>query len=197
MPAAAPTPISSLDAAALDRLAEGHVAELPTGLAELGASAVRRFYASVAGSSHLFGFAVLEAGEVLGAVVGSPEPDRAFEALSKRLIAQSVLQNPKVLPQMVWSRLRPAHEAARPEGSADLMYVFTRAAARGKGVGRALVQAFVDEGRTRGHRIVTLSVETDNAAAIALYEKLGFRVTSPPQKEGRHFRLRMATSADA
>ena len=43
------------------------------------------------------------------------------------------------------------------------------------GVGEALTRALAEQFRTRGRAYVDLSVVHDNAAAIALYEKLGFR----------------------
>jgi ribosomal protein S18 acetylase RimI-like enzyme len=47
---------------------------------------------------------------------------------------------------------------------------------RGRGVGRALIQAAVDEARRRGARRLTLRVLGHNAPARALYEAEGFAV---------------------
>ena len=46
--------------------------------------------------------------------------------------------------------------------------------ARGSGLGRALVEAAFDRARLRDCRRVELDVNTENAAARALYESLGF-----------------------
>ena len=51
--------------------------------------------------------------------------------------------------------------AARPE-------------ARGQGVGAALLEAAVGAARRHGCRALRLEVRTDNAAAISLYERLGY-----------------------
>ncbi|MFF7310958.1 GNAT family N-acetyltransferase [Streptomyces sp. NPDC008137] len=48
--------------------------------------------------------------------------------------------------------------------------------ARGRGVGRALVRAAVDEARRRGARRLTLRVLAHNAPARGLYESEGFVV---------------------
>ncbi|MFR9797154.1 N-acetyltransferase family protein [Streptomyces sp. MS06] len=48
--------------------------------------------------------------------------------------------------------------------------------ARGRGVGRALVRAAVDQARDGGFRRITLRVLGHNAAARALYESEGFVV---------------------
>ncbi len=51
----------------------------------------------------------------------------------------------------------------------------TQPEARGQGVGTALLRAAVAAARRRGCRVLRLEVRADNAAAIALYERLGYR----------------------
>jgi len=68
------------------------------------------------------------------------------------------------------------------------------AAARGRGVGGALLSAAVEWAREHGAHKVALQVWPDNAAAIALYEKHGF------EKEGvlrRHYVRRNGQKWDA
>ena len=48
-------------------------------------------------------------------------------------------------------------------------------AARGQGVGHALLAALVAEARRRGHAAIRLDVVADNPRARALYERVGFR----------------------
>ena len=45
---------------------------------------------------------------------------------------------------------------------------------RGRGVGKALLNALMDELKSRGVTVVFLEVESDNSNAVALYEKAGF-----------------------
>lgn len=52
--------------------------------------------------------------------------------------------------------------------------VFVDDAARGTGLGRALVQAAIDRAAERGCRRVDLDVDEDNAPARALYASFGF-----------------------
>ncbi len=52
--------------------------------------------------------------------------------------------------------------------------LFVREDARGSGVGQALAAAVVDLARQRGCRRIELDANEDNAAAMALYTKLGF-----------------------
>ena len=47
---------------------------------------------------------------------------------------------------------------------------------RGRGVGRALLEAFLADGRERGFAAFRLDVHAGNAAALRLYDTAGFRV---------------------
>ena len=52
----------------------------------------------------------------------------------------------------------------------DLVY-------RGKGIGRKLMQAAIDDAKRYGFEVIELTVFQSNFAAIELYEKLGFKHT--------------------
>ena len=58
---------------------------------------------------------------------------------------------------------------------ARLYSLATQPEARGQGVGAALLEAATVAARRRGSHALCLEVRTDNAAAISLYEKRGFR----------------------
>ncbi len=88
-----------------------------------------------------------------------------------------------------WSRVLLACEEA-PDGDervlgyvvfwivhdeVHVLNVATAIAARRRGVGRALMEAAEEEGRTRGARLATLEVRRSNAGAIALYRVIGYR----------------------
>ncbi|RAG84113.1 GNAT family N-acetyltransferase [Streptacidiphilus pinicola] len=69
-----------------------------------------------------------------------------------------------------WTRYsRPTH---RPH--ADLEKVAVDPAAQGRGVGRALVSALVEDARAAGIEVLTLDARGDNANALHLYRTLGF-----------------------
>jgi GNAT superfamily N-acetyltransferase len=59
----------------------------------------------------------------------------------------------------------------------DLVGMFVEPAARGRGVGGALVEAVLAWARARGAGGLYLWVTTTNRAAITLYERCGFRPT--------------------
>lgn len=63
----------------------------------------------------------------------------------------------------------------------ELKSIHTAAAARGRGVGRAMVDHLLDVARSRGMQRVSLETGTMEAFAPsrALYESLGFAVTEP------------------
>ena len=53
--------------------------------------------------------------------------------------------------------------------------VFVRETGRGLGLGRALIELALERARERGCTRVELDVDEGNAAALALYHRLGFR----------------------
>jgi ribosomal protein S18 acetylase RimI-like enzyme len=63
--------------------------------------------------------------------------------------------------------------------------LFVQAGARGRGVGRALVDAALERARARGCGRIELDVDDDNEPAIALYEVMGFSLESKPP--GRNY----------
>jgi ribosomal protein S18 acetylase RimI-like enzyme len=63
--------------------------------------------------------------------------------------------------------------------------LFVSDRARRSGLGRALVEATLERARARDCRRIELDVDDDNAAAIALYEAMGFSLESKPP--GRNY----------
>ncbi len=62
------------------------------------------------------------------------------------------------------------------DGSGHLRGVSVRPAYRGRGLARALSAALTDRGLAVGPGVVTLGVYADNAAALAVYARLGYTV---------------------
>jgi ribosomal-protein-alanine N-acetyltransferase len=58
---------------------------------------------------------------------------------------------------------------------ARLYSLATSAAARGRGIGKALLQAAEDEARRRGAQRLRLEVRRDNAPAVQLYDSRSYR----------------------
>jgi ribosomal protein S18 acetylase RimI-like enzyme len=67
------------------------------------------------------------------------------------------------------------------DGVADIVSMWVRPAARGHGVGEALVMAAADWAKARDHETLYLWVTESNDAARKLYERCGFTVTGERQ----------------
>ncbi len=62
-------------------------------------------------------------------------------------------------------------------GESDVMNVAVHPDWRRKGIGQMLIQCLIGQLQQKGSTSLTLEVRASNAAAIALYEKLGFYQT--------------------
>lgn len=118
-----------------------------------------------------------------GAALGWVEPpDDAEVAALLRSVADDVRRGDAALVLAqdgegvaglgYWRRYaRPTH---RPH--ADVERVAVRRDRQGQGVGRALTEALIGTAVAAGVEQLTLDLRGDNAAALALYGSLGFRV---------------------
>ena len=182
----------------LTKVASLHSTVMKGLLTDLGARTVRTFYQLARGEPEVVGYAAFDSrGEVMGFVAGSRNPSEltskvraAIPGFTLRLAARMC-----VSPTLAWrivSLLR-----CSPKGTdldrdeIELTYIGVSHVARGAGVGNALVEAFVQNSASRGYRRVSLSVETDNLAAIALYKRHNFRIADT-FREGVYHRHRMA-----
>lgn len=57
----------------------------------------------------------------------------------------------------------------------QLVNLAVLSSARRQGIGKQILLALIEEAKTRGTKTISLEVRVSNAAAIALYEHLGFR----------------------
>jgi ribosomal-protein-alanine N-acetyltransferase len=71
-------------------------------------------------------------------------------------------------------RLRGFVMARVVADEAEILTIAVEPALRGKGVGRALLSASLRQAAHAGARAMFLEVDEDNAAALALYRRLGF-----------------------
>lgn len=81
-----------------------------------------------------------------------------------------------------WLAAKSMHTSIDVEAHTDEYYIDTlcvAAAARGKGIGTALLEFTEQLAREKGHVKLSLNVETAKTEARRLYERLGFTVTGP------------------
>lgn len=76
---------------------------------------------------------------------------------------------------MVWAKV----DADDPE-TVNLYQMWVAPACRGRGVAGALLDGAIGWARSRGARTAGLGVNCANRAAVALYERAGFRVLGEP-----------------
>jgi len=77
-----------------------------------------------------------------------------------------------------------------PDGSGEIKRMYVSDAARGRGVGRALLVAVLDAARAAGYRQVKLDTLAQLTTAQALYRRFGFvpiAPYAPPVFEGQVF----------
>lgn len=68
----------------------------------------------------------------------------------------------------------------------DMEHVFVAEKYRGQGVGRAIVQAAMEEARRQGCKMVTVGTHPENKNAQDAYHAMGFEPMQPP---GPRFRI--------
>lgn len=191
--------IASLQPEHAKAVAAIHSATLPGLLTRLGPAAVEAYYTGCTRSNLAIGMVYVERSAVRGFVLGSVHPDRLqAEVLRKNLIAtlaslaQGVLSHPSALGWLVRSLSGPdvgSYDARTP----SLIYLSVDTDHRRGGAGRQLVDSFSDRLAAAGAMSYDLSVDSDNAPAIAFYERLGFRRLGDYHEFGvLHRRYRLA-----
>ncbi|WP_371618780.1 N-acetyltransferase family protein [Streptomyces sp. NBC_00454] len=116
-----------------------------------------------------------------GAALGWVEPPAPEEVteLLERLVAavragdaalRAAYLGPRLVGLGYWQRYaRPTH---RPH--ADLEKIAVDPGIHGRGIGRALTAALIEDARTAGIEVLTLDARGDNERALGLYASLGF-----------------------
>jgi ribosomal protein S18 acetylase RimI-like enzyme len=195
--------LADLPPSAIPALADLHLATMPTLLADLGRPVVLRYYQLAQKDPSVIGICAsdspLPVGEGAGVrayALGSPNPSALNAQLRSPLpwfagqMLHVLFTRPSALWQMVISMLSSSSDFALKPGQIELTYIGVALEARGQGLGKTLLAAFVDTARAAGYTSIVLSVEIDNPAALALYTKFGFQIIKT-FTEGRYRRHRM------
>ena len=63
--------------------------------------------------------------------------------------------------------------------------IYVERGARGRGVGRAMLERLIELAREHGYHKLVLSAFPSNASGMALYERLGFRTVGVYREQGQ------------
>lgn len=201
-------PLSHFPSASLPALADLHAATMPTLLTELGRDFLLRYYHLAQTDPSVIALCALETSQTspqapitnsqspIAYALGSPDP-AALNARLRQPLTWFALQmlklafsHPGALLQLAQSVLTASEANSLKPGQIELTYIGVAPEARGQGLGKTILAAFVESARAAGYTSVALSVETDNPAALALYTNFGFTITQT-FSEGRYHRHRM------
>jgi ribosomal protein S18 acetylase RimI-like enzyme len=161
-----------------------HASEISEGfLPSLGRPFLARLYRRVVRAPGSFLLIAEDGGEAVGFIAGAEDVRALYRSF---LLHDGVAASSVALPRIVrsWRRVletlrypsgdsEPA-DGARELPPAELLAIAVAPLARGRGAGRALVDALTTEFAGRGVRAVRVVVGADNDSAIGLYERGGF-----------------------
>lgn len=83
-----------------------------------------------------------------------------------------------------WAALTPYSKRAVYAGVAEVS-VYVASSARGRGVGRALLEALITCSEAEGFWTLQAGIFTENAASLGLHHACGFRIVGERQRIGR------------
>jgi phosphinothricin acetyltransferase len=84
-----------------------------------------------------------------------------------------------------WTALSPVSDRCVYGGVAEES-VYVASTARGKGIGRALLERLVAESEDAGVWTIQTGIFPENEASLRLHERVGFRVLGTRERLGRH-----------
>ncbi len=171
--------------------AELHRAGIDTGfLSSLGNTFLRQLYRAIPSCPAGFGFAWEEPdGAVLGFIACAESTGRVYkQALLRRGILMALplarfLVRPAVIRRMI-ATLRYPSQVGDELPAAEVLSIAVSPQARGKGVGKALMKAAMDEFHRRGIEMVKVAVWAGNETANHFYERCGFTLAMQREHHG-------------
>lgn len=189
-------PLTTLPANKLPRIAEIHLGDAGL-LSKLGYTFVLHYFENAVQDENAFGFFAQddETKEIMGFSLASPEPSALTSKLTKdkawfiKNILKVIFTRPLAFLQMVISSVTIRGQMYEPS-TIECVYFTVDPKFRGRGLGRALQKALMDEGRKRGYKKIYASVETWNTASLKATQANGFRIIKT-FREGIYHRHRL------
>lgn len=190
-------PIRTIDPVLIIPMAKLHESAQRILLSDMGFPFVLRYFQVAVKDPSVIGFyAMSEANTLIGYVIGAPRPDELNSQLTKPRLwflgqcLRLLFTRPKVLWQAIVSSLTLAKQVATEADSIELVYISVDPQTRGKGLGRALIEAFHHASRQAGYKCVFACQEIENSASIGLFTSMGYKVKYA-FREGQYNRQRM------
>lgn len=120
---------------------------------------------------------------IIGFVAGTDQPSGLYQRLLRRrwwrfgwAALPAFLRKPSILPRLLRAFTMPG-QPLPAANCGTLMSIGVDPVAQGSGVGKALVQAFLREGKNRGLDFVNLTTDAhENEATNAFYLARGFKL---------------------
>ena len=131
-----------------------------------------------------------ESNRTLGFAVGFCNPKEFYILLRQRrkrivpAILLAVLRDPGLLPQILRNTRRVEGQAQQSISAVELSSIAV--GERGKGVGSALLKAFVVKAHLEGEKLIMLTTDAEeNDSVRRFYEKRRFRLDGIERRRGR------------
>lgn len=180
----------------LPRIAEIQLSDAGL-LSKLGYPFVLRYFENAIKDERAFGFYAQddESNEIMGFSLASPEPSILTSKLTEdkswfiRNILKVIFTRPLAFLQMVISSITIRGQMYE-SNTIECVYFTVDEKFRGRGLGRALQKALMDEGRKRGYKKIYASVETWNVASLKATQANGFKIIKT-FREGIFYRHRL------
>ena len=180
----------------LPRIVEIHLGDAGL-LSKLGTPFVLRYFKNAVKDEQAFGFYAQddETNEIMGFSLASPEPSSLTSSLTEdkdwfiKNILKVIFTRPLAFLQMVISSVTIRGQMYEPN-TIECVYFTVDPKFRGRGLGRSLQKALMDEGRKRGYKKIYASVETWNIASLKATQANGFKIIKT-FREGLYHRHRL------
>lgn len=157
-------------------------------LTQLGPAFLREYYRTVCDFEH--GIALVACskdGATEGFVAGFIGPAAFYQLLRSRRVrlglcaAPAILRRPALLPRLLRNGRRAADssQGSPANRESELASIGVAPTGQGKGIGRALVAAFIEHSRAGGAECVSLTTDArENETVNRFYQSLGFQVAA-------------------
>jgi len=197
-------PVVPLNSSHARAAAELHRTGIDRGfLSSLGMGFLTQLYKAIPACPAGFGYVWQEKeGEVLGFIACAESTGKVYKQSLRRrgvLMALPILRfllRPSVIRRLIHT-LRYPSQVGDALPAAEVLSIAVSASARGKGVGKALIQAGFNELARRGISEVKVAVWDQNETANRFYQRCGFTLAVTREHHGLGMNVYVASTETA